>query len=1077
MQSKFFILVLLAAFLFISGCFNESELTPEERAYLDKKKTITFVSQNRYPPFEYLNNYGQITGMNIELIRWMGVEYDFRPRFLHTTFANARKMVLSGDADVITTFFYSNKRDKTYDFTDVLFHVPASIFVKDNNTTIQGIEDLNGAALSILRGDYALDFLASKNINYDIIYTDNFEEAANKVLAGKADATVADEQIVIHYLKENNLLSEIKIVGDPLYVGKACMAVAEGNDILVSILNKAVRKAKNTGVLKKIEHKWMGTKLTPAYAKYIPYFILFLLILVGMVITVWYWNISLKKQVYLKTMDLRKREKNLLDILRAAKDVAIIKAELVNGLWKVVIFNNGAARLFGYELEEIAGKSILDLFPETERENIENQLNQINLENSEIKHNGIKGEMYFWKKTGDNFPALFTINPVYDHDGFVNAIILVVTDITKRKKAEKAIAESAERMNALINASPDFICFKDEKGRWLIANEAALELFSLKNVDYYKKTDAELAELVDESYKEAFLNCLRMDEKAWKRGIIYRSEERISFPDGAEYVFDMFKVPFFFESVDRKNLVILGRDITELKRYEKEILEEREYLSVTLRSIGDAVISTDVNGKVVVINRVAEELTGYSRDEAVGRDLKSVFKIVDKKTGKRLESPFKQVMQSGKNITLENDILLISKNGDQYIISDSGAPIFDNRKNIIGVVIVFRDVTENEMMQKELLKMKKLKSVGILAGGIAHDFNNILTAINSNISLARIIKDEQKAETIYEKIDNSIDRAKKLTNQLLTFSKGGSPVKKITQIKDIIKDTVDFTLAGSNLKVVYQFGSDIPPLYVDGDQMSQVFQNLTVNAMDAMENGGKLLIQVEQTEIVNNKKLNSGEYLMIKFIDEGTGIPPETQQKIFDPFFTTKAEGSGLGLATSYSIIAKHGGTIELDSKEGVGTTFTVYLPLDRDISNISDSYDNPSAVDKYNIEERDVFKGKRIFMLDDEVSILESSRIYLEMVGFDVTTATSENEVFEKFRKNMFDIVILDLTIPGSRSGEQILKDIKEIDGNVKTVVTSGYSENDIMKNYKEYGFDECILKPFDFLKLENILQSLLNG
>jgi len=228
-------------------------------------------------------------------------------------------------------------------------------------------------------------------------------------------------------------------------------------------------------------------------------------------------------------------------------------------------------------LEEIAGKSILDLFPETERENIENQLNQINLENSEIKHNGIKGEMYFWKKTGDNFPALFTINPVYDHDGFVNAIILVVTDITKRKKAEKAIAESAERMNALINASPDFICFKDEKGRWLIANDAALELFSLKNVDYYKKTDAELGELVGDCYKDAFINCLKTDEEAWKSGNIYRSEERIVSPDGIENVFDMFKVPIFNENGERKNLVILGRDITELKRYEKEILEEREY--------------------------------------------------------------------------------------------------------------------------------------------------------------------------------------------------------------------------------------------------------------------------------------------------------------------------------------------------------------------------------------------------------------------------------------------------------------------------------------------------------------------
>jgi PAS domain S-box-containing protein len=1004
-RNKFFILTLLTVFVFISGCFNESRLTTEEKAYLEKKKTITFVSQNRYPPFEYLNNYGQITGMTIELVRWMGIEYNFLPHFRHTTFANAKKMVLSGEADVITTFFYSRERDEKYEYTDVIFWVPASIFVKNNNTTIRGFEDLNGTTLAIQRGDYALDYLANKNIRYNIIYTDNFEEAVNKVLTGQADATVADEQTVIHYLKNYNLLNEIKIVGDPVYVGKDCMAVAEGNDILVSILSKAVRKAKNTGVLKKIEHKWMGTKLTPDYTKYLPYIILFLLTLVGLVITIWYWNISLKKQVRLKTMDLRKRVKNLLDILTAARDVAIVKADFNDELWKIVIFNKGASRLFQYESEEVVGKSILQLFPEAEKEGMQDMINQIISENAEIKQGGIKGEIDFCKKNGDSFPALFTINPVYEDEGVVNSIILVATDITKRKKAERAVVESAERMNALINASPDFICFKDGKGRWLIANEAALKLFSLEKVDYFNKTDAELAELVRDCYKEVFGNCIKTNEEAWKSRAVYRSEERLVSPDGIVNVLDMFKVPIFNANGDRKNLVILGRDITELKRYEKEILEEREYLSVTLRSIGDAVISTDANGKIMVINRVAEKLTGYSKDEAVGRDIDSVFNIVDRKTGKNLESPYKMVMQTGKNIFLGSDILLISKNKDPYIISDSGAPIFDNEKNIIGVVIVFRDVTENEMMQQELIKMEKLKSVGILAGGIAHDFNNILTAIRSNISLIRIIMDEEKVEKIYEKVDNSIERAKKLTNQLLTFSKGGSPVKKITQIKDIIKDTVDFTLAGSNVKVVYQFDPELPLLYVDSDQVSQVFQNLAVNARDAMENGGNLMIQVENVYIDDDKKLNPGEYLSIKFTDEGNGISPEIRQKIFDPFFTTKKKGSGLGLTISYSIISKHGGTIELDSKEGVGSTFTIYLPVNKNISDTSKVFDNAIDREKYEIVGRDIFKGKRIFILDDEVPILESLRIYLEMIGFDVTTATSEEEVFEKFHKDTLGI------------------------------------------------------------------------
>ena len=234
------------------------ELSADEQAYLHSKGTIVFVSQSRYPPFEFVDKNNEHTGMCIELARWMAAEFGFKAKFTDAYFKQAQQDILSAKADVLTSFFYSKKRDESFDFTHVMFEVPASIFVAAERTDIKDIHDLNGKRIAMQAGDYAKEFLESKPIRFDAAYTKDFAEATDLVIAGKADAIIGDEQIVFYHIFKDNLTEKIKKVGDPLYIGQNCMAAKEGNRVLISILNKGIKLAQQSGVLEKINRKWIG---------------------------------------------------------------------------------------------------------------------------------------------------------------------------------------------------------------------------------------------------------------------------------------------------------------------------------------------------------------------------------------------------------------------------------------------------------------------------------------------------------------------------------------------------------------------------------------------------------------------------------------------------------------------------------------------------------------------------------------------------------------------------------------------------------------------------------------------------
>ena len=501
----------------------------------------------------------------------------------------------------------------------------------------------------------------------------------------------------------------------------------------------------------------------------------------------------------------------------------------------------------------------------------------------------------------------------------------------------------------------------------------------------------------------------------------------------------------------------------ERKRFDEDLNAEKERLAVTLRSIGDGFITTDNAGRVLMLNNVAERLTGWTQERASGLPLTDVFRLRHERTRRPMNDVIATIVAEGSAEVLPGPAVIVAHDGSERLIETNASPIRDGLNERVGVVLVFRDVTERMRSEEERRKNEKLESLGIAAGGIAHDFNNLLTAILGNVSIA--LMHGKTGDPITDRLvaaKKASLRAQELAQQLLTFAKGGAPIKKTASIAQLVRDTVGFSLRGSNVRCEFSIPTDLWAADVDPGQISQVIQNLAINADQAMASGGTLRVACDNVEIATEDSrllLKPGRYLKITVRDEGVGIPEDNLKKIFDPYFTTKPKGSGLGLATTYSIIKNHGGIVDVTSKQGEGTTFLLFLPA---------SENQAPLVEAQEVEAPAPVHGGRILVLDDEDAICALVTCALEGLGYAVTEAYDSITAIRLYEEALkagkrFDLVISDLTIPGSMSGLDAIKRLREIDPTVKAIVSSGYAMDPIMSDFRKHGFCGMIAKPYE--------------
>ena len=656
--------------------------------------------------------------------------------------------------------------------------------------------------------------------------------------------------------------------------------------------------------------------------------------------------------------------------------------------------------------------------------------------------------------------------------GKVIGVIEYVRDITARKEAEEKLKQSELLFRTLAeNSGAGIFIVKNNKFCYVnhyITQNLGYSYEEMCNMNFWDVVHDEHKKKVIEINKARISGEKVVNKYEFK---YVRKDGTIGWVETNNAIFELNGEPAIIGTIF---------EITARKQIEEQLAREKELLAVTISNIDDGIITIDSNCFIKAINKKAFMFLNDDYTDVVDKNINNLINIIDENTQDIYKKFFENIIIDKKYKIKNKVIKIINKAKKERIIEFSLEPFFWNKNNFFGFVIVLRDITEKQIFDNELIKIKKLESLGVLAGGIAHDFNNILTGIITNIYMVKQSQNLNKENIqLLQEAEKAALRAGKLVKQLLTFSKGGLPIKEPLSVKEIIQECVSFCLAGSNVKYRLNIPEDLMFIDADRSQIEQVFNNLIINADQAMPKGGIITISAENITISkedekNNilAKLEHGNYIKVIVEDQGIGIKKQDLDKIFDPYFTTKPKGNGLGLTIVYSIIKNHNGIITVDSEVDKGTTFTIYLPAIK-------------SAHKYKIvenkNENKIKKNLNILFMDDDEAITRVMPKLLKSYGHNVVCVNSGEESIEQYieakqKGTPFDVVVMDLTIKGGMGGKDAVRLLKEKDPHAKVIVSSGYSNDPIMANYKDFGFDAAISKPFEVEEVIRVLKNIIN-
>lgn len=644
----------------------------------------------------------------------------------------------------------------------------------------------------------------------------------------------------------------------------------------------------------------------------------------------------------------------------------------------------------------------------------------------------------------------------------------------------------------LVGAERGFIVLTDNKGKIRKDSSSVSYNIELNNISFSKSVFSHsTVKKVIEERKSIFILNIETSKEIISKSVLELDLRSIMclpllFGErllGVLYVDASYKLTDF-NDIDKLFFTILADHaaiaIENAKRYDQlhdfnKRLEERfqdsEKRYQNLIELSPEPIAVHSEGKIVFANPATLKMFGAEKPgDIIG---KPIMEVIHPDYRDVVKKRVKLQREKGKSATLLEE-KFIRLDGETIYVEVIASPMTYNGKP--ASLVLTRDITEKRKMEEELLKSQKLESIALLAGGIAHDFNNILTAILGNISLAEmnlISNKPQKCKNILGEAVKACQHARDLTQQLLTFAKGGEPVKKLESIEKLLKQSVEFVLRGSNVRCEFLLPKTLWTAELDKGQFEQVINNMVINAIQAMPEGGTIQVKAKNVTIDSKSKfkLKSGKYIRISIKDHGIGIPENHISKIFDPYYTTKQKGSGLGLATAYSIIKKHNGIIWVESKIGKGAAFHIFIPASQKTI--------PLTTD---LEEMKLTGKGSVLLMDDEESVRNVAGNMLEDLGYSVEYAKDGKEAVELYKKafkakKSFDIVILDLTIPGGMSGKEAIKKLIKIDPKITAIVSSGYSNNPVMANYKAYGFSGVVEKPYSVQDLGKVLKKIKNN
>jgi two-component system cell cycle sensor histidine kinase/response regulator CckA len=712
--------------------------------------------------------------------------------------------------------------------------------------------------------------------------------------------------------------------------------------------------------------------------------------------------------------------------------------------------NAAFCSMLGYGEEELLARTLKDIM---HPDNLAGGIEIIGrLQKGEIQD--YKTEERYIRKDTTLVWGASTITVIRDEEDRFQYYLLMVIDITKRMSAMEALRRSEERYRLLVDHVNAGVFQTTVSGELLQANNEVVKVAGYDNIGDLRTVKLVNA-YVNPDDRLKFIETLKRDGEVRNMEILMKKQS------GEPVWVSMNAVLHKDDDGAMENILGIINDITDRKQVENELRSSMNILDMIFKTSPDAAIITRISdGLVIDVNNRFVEVSGYTRDEVIGKtslelrlydDPESRRKIVEKlKTSgncENIETVFRP--KSGRTIIGLMSAQVVHIYGDVHVYS------------------IIHDITERKKTELLLQNAQKLESLGILAGGIAHDFNNLLSGVFGFIDLACGTSKDVKTSQYLHSALGAIERAKALTMQLLTFSKGGAPVKRIAALSPIVQEAAQFSLSGSNVHCSYKFADGLWFCNIDKHQISQVVGNMIINAQQAMPDGGNIEISAKNVSFEKNShlQLQDGPYVKISIRDFGVGIPAEILPRIFDPFYTTKMKGHGLGLATCYSIVNRHGGCIEVESEPGKGSVFHVYLPASSE-----------AAVEESRPAISHKGSGGTVVLVDDEEIVRNVFRKMLESLGYKAVCCVDGIDAVEQYQKGVKDsqnfvAMICDLTIPGGMGGVQLVKEIRKFNEKLPIFVASGYADDPVMRNPREYGFNASISKPFTIAELSELL------
>ncbi len=717
---------------------------------------------------------------------------------------------------------------------------------------------------------------------------------------------------------------------------------------------------------------------------------------------------------------------------------------------RLTYVNDTCCKTFGKSREELIGSSFIPLVHEDDISDTLQSLKELKKNPHQTYKEQRVQTVYGWRWIHWQY------NAIINEEGEMTEVQCVGRDITDLK-------ESEARCHAILNAIPDFMFICDREG---ILHDYNVPTDSILTPHLEQFLGKSIYKVLPMDLTEKYLQCCKKAQEKKEAQVL---EFILNTPGGTKFC------EARIAPMDEQRFLTIARDVTNRKKAEHALLESKKKLQASEENYRlladntpDHIYSLDRELRFTAVNQSLCQTLSLESHEIIGKSASELG--LPGETARELEELFLKVFNTGEN--LETEVTITVPEGSIRTYNIVLIPLFDEKGKVTSVTGTNCNITERKKLEQEIFKADKLESIGTMAGGIAHDFNNYLAVLLGNISLAKLYKDNP--QIIMEKLEameQATARAKDLSSQLFAFAKGAAPVKKTVYLNQFLVDNVKFTLSGSNVCCNFFIDEELHPVDIDEGQFSQVISNIITNACQAMPEGGEIALTAENIILYTNglsSFLSPGEHVRISIQDQGIGIEKKYLNKLFDPFFTTKEKGSGLGLATSYTIIKNHSGQIFADSQVGAGTTFYIYLPASNRVAT--------PAADTGEI----LYGSGKILVMDDQEDLLELTREALIDLGYQASLARNGEEAINIYMEALkendpFHLVIMDLTIPGGMGGKDTIKELLKLDPGVKAIVASGYSRDPVMANYQDYGFKGVIKKPFSLKELSQIVYKVI--